>query len=118
MKFDTFTSKKSYGHVAYNRTARNTQMFALFIAISIAIFGLFATPKANASMYATLGCIGCHGANGVGASAPALNDKTPEYIVAQLKAFQNGSRVNPTMNAMSQMAKGHEEAIANEIGKK
>jgi len=118
MKFDTFTSKKSYGHVAYNRTARSTQMFFTFLVICIAIVGLFATPKANASMYSALGCIGCHGANGVGASAPALNDKTPEYIVAQLKAFQNGSRVNATMQAMSQMAKGHEEAIANEVGKK
>jgi cytochrome c553 len=111
-------NKTTYGRPAYNRDARNHTMFGMFIVISIAIFGLFATPKANASMYATLGCIGCHGANGVGASAPALNDKTPEYIVAQLKAFQNGSRVNPTMNAMSQMAKGHEEAIANEIGRK
>jgi hypothetical protein len=41
MKFDTFTSKKSYGHVAFNRTARNTQMFGLFLAISIAIYGVF-----------------------------------------------------------------------------
>ena len=41
MKFDTFTSRKSYGHVAYNRTLRNTQMFGVFIAICIAIVGLF-----------------------------------------------------------------------------
>ena len=41
MKFDTFTSKKSYGHVAYNRTARSTQMFFTFLIICIAIYGVF-----------------------------------------------------------------------------
>jgi len=27
MKFDTFTPRNGYGHVAYNRTLRNTQVF-------------------------------------------------------------------------------------------
>lgn len=113
MKFDTFTSKKSYGHVAYNRTARSTQMFFTFLVICIAIVGLFATPNANANMYSALGCVGCHGANGEGGpAAPKLNDKSADYIVEQLKAYQDGTRVNATMNAMAPMTKGHEEAIA------
>jgi len=41
MKFDAFTTKDSYGHVAYNRTLRNTQVFFTFIVICIAIVGLF-----------------------------------------------------------------------------
>jgi len=41
MKFDTFTPRNGYGHSAFNRTLRNTQMFGVFIAICIAIVGLF-----------------------------------------------------------------------------
>jgi len=41
MKFDTFTPRNGYGHAAYNRTLRNTQVFFTFIVICIAIVGLF-----------------------------------------------------------------------------
>jgi len=41
MKFDTFTPRNGYGHVAYNRTLRNTQVFFTFMVISLAIVGLF-----------------------------------------------------------------------------
>ena len=41
MKFDTFTPRNGYGRAAFNRTARNYQMFFLFIVICIAIVGLF-----------------------------------------------------------------------------
>lgn len=47
-------------------------------------------------------CIACHGPRGNGmqlAGFPDISGQHPEYIVAQLKAFQNGARHND-MNAM------------------
>lgn len=79
---------------------------------SIALLSVSLNAAANPIV--SYGCSGCHGVNGEGsASGPKLQGLEANYIVAQLKAFQNGSRVNPLMNAMSQMAIGHEEEIAN-----
>lgn len=47
-------------------------------------------------------CVGCHGANGISDNPlfPNLAGQKALYLVKQLKAFKNGSRVDPTMNAM------------------
>jgi cytochrome c553 len=66
--------------------------------------------------YMNFGCGGCHGLSGGGtSSAPQLNDKTVDYIVDQLHAFQNGARQNATMGIMSKMAAGKEREIAEFI---
>lgn len=48
-------------------------------------------------------CAGCHGINGIGLSEefPNLAGQKPAYIIKQLTAFKNGSRKDPTMNAMA-----------------
>ncbi len=48
-------------------------------------------------------CAGCHGANGVSVSAdiPNLAAQKAAYLKAQLKAFREGTRKNPFMNAIA-----------------
>ena len=72
----------------------------------------------QANPYMALGCSGCHGSAGQGASAPALAGKDAAWIVQQLKDFQSGARKNATMNAMAGMAAGQEQAIADFLASK
>lgn len=48
-------------------------------------------------------CAGCHGATGVSAvpTYPNLAGQKEAYLAKQLHAFKDGSRKDPTMNAMS-----------------
>lgn len=48
-------------------------------------------------------CAACHGADGVGKmpTYPNLKGQKEAYIVKQLKAFKDGTRKDPTMNAMA-----------------
>jgi len=48
-------------------------------------------------------CVGCHGANGVGLSEefPNLAGQKQTYLIKQLNAFKNGTRIDPTMKAMT-----------------
>ena len=48
-------------------------------------------------------CAGCHGANGVSAvpTYPNLAGQKEAYLVKQMKAFKDGTRTDPTMNAMA-----------------
>lgn len=53
------------------------------------------------------GCIACHSPSGTGngpAKFPSLKSQHPEYIVAQLKKFKDGSRSNDTGKMMSNVA--------------
>lgn len=60
-------------------------------------------------------CAACHGADGNSAAAtfPSLAGQHEEYIVSQLKAFQEGVRDNPTM---APMAMGLSEQDMADIG--
>ncbi len=70
----------------------------LAAASHVAVAGDAAAGKAKAAS-----CAGCHGANGVSAvpTYPNLAGQKSAYIVKQLKAFKDGSRKDPTMNAMA-----------------
>lgn len=48
-------------------------------------------------------CAACHGANGIGIIPlyPNLAGQKSEYLVAQLRAFRDGSRTNPIMSPMA-----------------
>ena len=73
---------------------------ALMLAASanVTLAGDAAAGKAKAAT-----CGGCHGANGVSAvpTYPNLAGQKEAYLVKQMKAFKDGSRKDPTMNAMA-----------------
>ena len=50
-----------------------------------------------------VGCQGCHGADGISAvpTYPNLAGQKEAYLVKQMKAFKDGTRKDPTMNAMA-----------------
>jgi len=50
-----------------------------------------------------VGCQGCHGADGISAvpTYPNLAGQKIAYLVKQMKAFRDGTRKDPTMNAMA-----------------
>jgi cytochrome c553 len=77
-----------------------TVISALTLAASanVAFAGDAAAGKAKAAS-----CAACHGANGISAvpTYPNLAGQKAAYTVKQLKAFKDGSRKDPTMNAMS-----------------
>lgn len=64
-------------------------------------------------IYIQKGCIGCHGVAGVGtAYAPPLVGLSAEYIIEQLTDFQDGTRMNLTMEVMAGQVRGLEGIIA------
>jgi cytochrome c553 len=71
---------------------------ALIAASNVAIAGDAAAGKAKSAT-----CAGCHGAAGISAvpTYPNLAGQKEAYMVKQLKAFKDGSRKEPTMNAMT-----------------
>lgn len=81
----------------------------------LAASAVLAMSSAIANPYDNLGCAGCHGPNGNSSieNYPNLAGQKASYLVKAIKDFQTGDRSDPTMNAMSQMAAGQEQAIAD-----
>jgi cytochrome c553 len=71
---------------------------ALATAANVVSAGDAAAGKAKAAS-----CGGCHGATGVSAvpTYPNLAGQKEAYLVKQMKAFKDGTRTDPTMNAMA-----------------
>ena len=71
---------------------------ALVAAANVANAGDAAAGKAKSAV-----CAGCHGAAGVSAVPiyPNLAGQKEAYLVSQLKAFKDGSRVNAIMAPMA-----------------
>ena len=73
---------------------------ALILAASanVAIAADAAAGKAKSAS-----CNACHGANGISAipTYPNLAGQKEAYLVKQMKAFKDGTRKDPTMNAMA-----------------
>lgn len=69
--------------------------------------------------YTAGGCAGCHGVNGksIIPTYPNLAGQNAAYTAKQLKDFQSGARKDPVMSAMSAMAAGKEQAIADYLAK-
>lgn len=62
-----------------------------------------AAGNAAAGKAAAASCSGCHGEEGVSTSpaTPSLAGQDAEYLVAALKGYKDGSRVNETMKGMA-----------------
>jgi cytochrome c553 len=60
--------------------------------------------SAGAQKIKTLGCINCHGRDGVSKlpEAPNLAGQVQIYIVSSLQAYHSGSRKNELMNTVAQ----------------
>lgn len=71
---------------------------ALASAANAASAGDPAAGKAKAAS-----CAGCHGPDGISVvpTYPNLAGQKEAYLVKQMKAFRDGTRTDPTMNAMS-----------------
>lgn len=74
-----------------------------------------ASANAGQAAYNQFGCAGCHGGNGISTmeAYPNLAGQKATYTAKQILAFADGTRVDPTMNAMAVMAAGNEQAIAD-----
>jgi len=74
----------------------------------VALAGDTATGKAKSGT-----CAGCHGAAGISKNPmwPNLAGQQQGYLVKQLKAFRDGSRVDPMMTPMAKPLS--DEDIAN-----
>ena len=71
---------------------------ALSTAASVSVAADVAAGKAKAAS-----CAGCHGAAGISAVPiyPNLAGQKEAYLAKQMKAFKDGTRTDPTMNAMA-----------------
>lgn len=90
------------------RLVANLAIGALLIAAS----AYAADPAAGKQKFDAT-CAACHGGNGISVAPiyPNLAGQKDEYLVAQLKAFRDGSRANAIM---APMAKGLSDTdIAN-----
>lgn len=71
---------------------------ALTISANAVAAGDAAAGKAKAAV-----CAACHGTDGVGKmpTYPNLKGQKEAYLAKQMKAFKDGTRKDPTMNAMA-----------------
>lgn len=78
------------------------------------VSGAFAAGDIEAGKQkANMMCTACHGADGIGAAPiwPNLAGQKAAYLEKQLKAFRDGTRTDPSMDAMAKMLS--DEDIAN-----
>ena len=79
------------------------------VGISFASFGVQAESlvdgDADAGKAKAITCTACHGAEGnsVNPVWPNLAGQNAPYLIAQLKAFKNGARIDPLMTAQAMM---------------
>jgi cytochrome c553 len=92
------TIKTSLGEPMKRQILTILSALTLAASANVAFAGDAAAGKTKAAT-----CGGCHGANGISAvpTYPNLAGQKEAYIVKQVKAFKDGSRKDPTMNAMS-----------------
>ncbi len=80
-------------------------MKKLLVLSAVVVFSPFAQAADVAAGKATAAavCAACHGAEGVSVSdaIPNLAAQRPAYLEGQLKAFKEGNRKNPLMNAIA-----------------
>ena len=80
------------------------QILTVVSALTLAAFSSIAVADhAALGKEKAVGCQGCHGANGISAvpTYPNLAGQKEAYLVKQMKAFKDGTRKDPTMNAMA-----------------
>lgn len=73
------------------------------VALALALPAARAADSAAGQKQYQATCAACHGSNGISVAPiyPNLAGQKLDYLEAQLKAFRDGSRVNPIMNPMA-----------------
>lgn len=81
------------------------QILTVLSAIALATAANVATAAGDAAAGKAKAatCAGCHGAAGISAipTYPNLAGQKAAYMIKQMKAFKEGTRTDPTMNAMA-----------------
>ena len=79
------------------------QVLALIAASALAVSANAVAGDAAAGKAKAATCAACHGMDGISKMPiyPNLKGQKEAYIVKQLKAFKDGTRKDPTMNAMA-----------------
>lgn len=79
-----------------------------FLALSAVVltgwsFAAGAADEAAGKKLSDASCSACHGQNGIGIIPlyPNLAGQKREYLIAQLRAFRDGTRKNPIMSPMA-----------------
>jgi cytochrome c553 len=85
-------------------------MHKMIPVLLVALAGLSSAPAmagdaaAGAQVFATRGCVGCHGNSGkapIAPNYPVIGGKPADFIAGELTKFRSKERQEPTMNAMS-----------------
>jgi cytochrome c553 len=85
------------------------KLIALAVLLAFAPLSRSADPEAGKATAAAV-CAACHGAGGVSVDEafPHLAGQRAGYLAGQLKAFKEGTRKNPLMNAIAAQLSGAE----------
>jgi cytochrome c553 len=69
------------------------------LAALVALSGQAPAASVVAGKAKSMLCAGCHGQNGIAQNRnwPNLAGQNEDYLIAQIKAFKNGTRSNPLM---------------------
>jgi cytochrome c553 len=83
--------------------ARTSMMFLNVVILAVWSCAAGAADTVSGRQLSEASCAACHGHNGIGIIPlyPNLAGQKREYLIAQLRAFRDGSRKNPIMSPMA-----------------
>jgi cytochrome c553 len=83
--------------------ARRLAMIAAALLLTLWSCVAAAADPADGKHLADASCAACHGRDGIGIIPlyPNLAGQKREYLIAQLRAFRDGTRKNPIMSPMA-----------------
>jgi len=81
---------------------KNISRITVFLTILLLSTSIHAAGDATAGMGKAVLCAACHGAEGISSNDiwPNLKGQKYGYLVKQIKAFRDGSRLDPSMQPM------------------
>ena len=84
---------------------RRLPFFSCLCKCLLILLGSYAFADGAAGKQKSYTCIACHGAEGISPNDlwPNLAGQKQQYLLAQLKEFHDGDRVNPLMTPIGKM---------------
>ena len=96
------------------------RLFITLFIFTVAVFSGQALADADSDLMAKTLCAGCHGPNGISTNPlwPNLAGQHAAYTALQLKAYRDGTRSDPNMNALvSDLSDDEIDALAEYYAK-